>query len=224
MKLSSTTIDILKNYSMINPSLLIKPGNQLRTMTPQRTILADAVVEEEFPQTVRIYNLSALLSIMSLFKEPDFDFQEKLVTISEGNRKTDFYYAEEGMIVEPREDAIELGDATVEVVVPWSDLSSVIKAAGAFQFQTIALIGEEGKVFLRAIDPERKNRATDTFGVEVGHTNDTFQQVIDIETLKLMQGDYTIRLSPRGLASFTNDNMVYFVPIKANESNYTRGE
>ena len=33
MKLSATTIEILKNYATINPSILVKPGNVLATVS-----------------------------------------------------------------------------------------------------------------------------------------------------------------------------------------------
>ena len=40
MKLSNRTVEILKNYSDINMSLFIEPGNILRTVSPSKTILA----------------------------------------------------------------------------------------------------------------------------------------------------------------------------------------
>ena len=37
MKFSNETIGVLKNFSMINPGLVFKPGSVIRTMNPQKT-------------------------------------------------------------------------------------------------------------------------------------------------------------------------------------------
>ena len=47
MKLSSNTTNILKNFSQINQSILIKEGNKLKTISVMKNILAEAEVEEE---------------------------------------------------------------------------------------------------------------------------------------------------------------------------------
>ena len=39
MKLSESTVEVLKNFSTINPSLVFKEGNILRTVSPQKNIL-----------------------------------------------------------------------------------------------------------------------------------------------------------------------------------------
>ena len=48
MKLSSNTTNILKNFSQINQSILIKQGNKLKTISVMKNILAEAEIEEEF--------------------------------------------------------------------------------------------------------------------------------------------------------------------------------
>ena len=42
MKISESTFDVLKNFSTINPSLAFKKGSKLRTVSPQKNILAEA--------------------------------------------------------------------------------------------------------------------------------------------------------------------------------------
>jgi hypothetical protein len=53
MKLSNETIEVLKNFASINMSLLVKPGSKLRTVSPQKTILAQANVKELFTKEYR---------------------------------------------------------------------------------------------------------------------------------------------------------------------------
>ena len=48
MKLSNQTKEILKNYSQINQNILIKQGNQLKTVSAMKNIVASATVPDEF--------------------------------------------------------------------------------------------------------------------------------------------------------------------------------
>ena len=48
MELNDGTLQVLKNFSGINQNILIKQGNKLKTISEARTMLASAVVTEEF--------------------------------------------------------------------------------------------------------------------------------------------------------------------------------
>ena len=61
MKLSKSTLDILKNFSNINQSICFKEGTELSTLSIQKNILSRAVVEEKFPKNFAIYDLSEFL-------------------------------------------------------------------------------------------------------------------------------------------------------------------
>ena len=50
MKLSDRTINLLKNYASINQSILFKQGSSLRTISVMKNILAEANIDEDFPQ------------------------------------------------------------------------------------------------------------------------------------------------------------------------------
>ena len=49
MKLSDKTINLLKNFSTINQSILFKHGSKLRTISVMKNILAEATIDEELP-------------------------------------------------------------------------------------------------------------------------------------------------------------------------------
>ena len=66
MKLSNNTTNILKNFSQINQSILIKQGNKLKTISVMKNILAEAEIEEDFEADFAIYDLNQFLSGLSL--------------------------------------------------------------------------------------------------------------------------------------------------------------
>ena len=95
MNLSDNTLGILKNFAGINNSILVKKGNQLRTISVAKNILAEAEIPEDFPRDVAIYDLNQFLNGLSLHQDPDLDFSEETyLTIREGRRKVKYFFAD----------------------------------------------------------------------------------------------------------------------------------
>ena len=76
MNLSDNTLGILKNFAGINNSILVKEGNQLRTISVMKNILAEAQIPEDFPRQFGIYDLNQFLNGLSLHSDPNLDFTE----------------------------------------------------------------------------------------------------------------------------------------------------
>jgi hypothetical protein len=220
MKLSEKTLTILKSFATINKSIVLKQGKTLRTITPEKTLLAIAKIEDEIPDQACIYDLSRFLSIYGLYNNPEIEFHDKYFTISEGKKKTKYTFADLSMVHSPPDKEINIPSKDVEVNIAWEDLQSVIKAAGMFQFSEIAFIGHEGKCYLRAIDSS--NPGADTFGIEVGETNDTFTIIIKTENLKLLPRNYEVVLCSKGISRFAAEDVSYFIGIDS-KSTYTKG-
>ena len=65
MQISKSTIDILKNFSGINGSILVKPGNRLDTISITKNILASAEISETFDVEFGIYDVSEFLNVVT---------------------------------------------------------------------------------------------------------------------------------------------------------------
>ena len=52
MKLSDSTLTVLKNFAGINNSILVKQGSKLRTISVAKNILAEADISETFRKTL----------------------------------------------------------------------------------------------------------------------------------------------------------------------------
>jgi hypothetical protein len=220
MKFSNETLSVLKSFTAINKSIQMKPGNVLKTITPEKTLIAIAEIPDEIPSEACVYDLSRFLSILGLYNDPDVEFGDKYFTISEGKRRTKYVYADISMIHTPPEKDINIPSEDVVVSVTESDLSAVLKAAGVLQFTEIAFVGENGKCTLKAIDSANDN--TDDFGVEIGETDDEFKVIIKTDNLKLMPMDYEVTICSKGISEFKGDNVTYFVAIDS-KSTYNKG-
>lgn len=221
MQFSDRTLTILKSFSTINKSILMRPGNVLKTVTPEKTLIAIATLPDEIPSEACIYDLSRFLSIHGLYENPDVDFKDNHFVISEGKSKTKYVFADVSMIHAPADRDIKFPNPDVQIDVTWAVMDSVLKAAGVLKFEQIAFVGEDGKCYLRAVD--NSNSTSDTFGVEIGETNDTFKIIIKKENLKLLAQDYHVSLSTKGLAEFKGSDVTYYIGVDKT-STYTKGE
>tara|TARA_Y100000385_G_scaffold290547_1_gene364184 strand:- start:989 stop:1651 length:663 start_codon:yes stop_codon:yes gene_type:complete len=219
MKFSNETLTVLKSFTAINKSILLSAGSVLKTITPEKTLIAIANIQQEIPSDACIYDLSRFLSILSLYNDPDVEFFDKYFIISEGKRRTKYVFADLSMIHTPPEKDITIPSADVEVSVTADTLSSVLKAAGVLQFSEIAFVGEGGKCYLKAIDSANEN--ADDFGVEIGETADDFKIIIKTDNLKLMPIDYDVTLCSKGISEFKGEGVTYYVAIDS-KSTYNK--
>ena len=83
MKLSEETLAVLKNFSAINNGIYFEQGNTIKTVSPGKTILADAKVQENFPLDFGIYDLNKFLGAHSLFDNPDIEFESNYLLMKQ---------------------------------------------------------------------------------------------------------------------------------------------
>ena len=220
MKLSSETITILKNFSSINQSIIFKPGNVIKTISPQKTVMASATVTDEFPVEAGIYNLGRFLATIGLREAPELEFGESSVTISEGDSSSSVRYADASMIISPPDKEIKIPGVDVSVDVTADQFKEVLNAAGVLGLPEVAFVGEDGVCYLKAIDSA--NPSADSHRIRVGETDDTFTLIIKTENLNILPGDYTVELSSKGISKFTGKNVTYFIAIES-KSTYSKG-
>ena len=214
MKLSSNTTNILKNFSQINQSILIKQGNKLKTISVMKNILAEAEIEEEFEKDFAIYDLNQFLSGLSLYDSPDLDFGESYLTISDGRRRAKYFFADPDVIVSPPEKEISLPTRDVCFTVATQQLDKLLKAAAIYQVPDLSAVGRDGKVELVVRD--KKNDTSHEFSEEVGETEDEFNFNFKVENIKIIPGTYDVVISSKLLAEFTNKNtnLKYYIALE----------
>lgn len=219
MKLTSKTFQVLKNFSSINQSIFITKGNKIRTISPMKTVMAEATVQEEFPRDFGIYDLNQFLGVSSLFEEPDLDFDTHYLTISsEEKAKSDYFYADKSMIVVPPDKELELPDKPIEFTVSDKVVKGVLQAANVLQLPEIVVRGDGEEISIRAMNT--KNTTTNSFHYTVGTTSKIFNMVFKVENLKLQLGSYNVTISSKGISKFqsTDGNLTYMIVNEASST------
>ena len=215
MNLSDNTVNILKNFAGINNSILVKQGNQLRTISVAKNILAEAEIPEDFPRDVAIYDLNQFLNGLSLHQDPNLDFsEESYLTIREGKRRVKYFYADPQVIISPPDKEITLPTEDVCFQLESVTLEKLLKAAAVYQLPDLAAVGENGVVKLVVRD--KKNDTSNEFAVVVGETDKEFTFNFKVENIKIIPGAYDVVISSKLLAKFTNSsyNLIYYIALE----------
>ena len=140
MKISTETLNILKNFSTINSSLVVKQGNTIRTISPAKNILAKFECPENFINDFAVYDLNEFLGGLSLFKDPDFDFTDpSCLLIKSGKSKVKYFFSDPSVITAPPEKDIVLPTVDVEFTLTEEVLSSLLRAASAVSYTHLTL-------------------------------------------------------------------------------------
>ena len=204
MKLSKHTLTMLKNFSDINMSIEIKKGNVLRTVSVQKNILAQAELEDEFPKDFAIYELNRFLGAVSLFDDPELEFNAKSVNIGTTKHSADYVYCDPSMIVTPPENNITFPDPEVKFTLTQDSLSQVMRASNVLGTPEIAIEGgphPNDSIRIKALDVN--NDSTDTFQVVLDEkSGHTFRFVFKTENMKMVPGNYDVEISSKGISHF----------------------
>lgn len=217
MKLSESTINLLKNFSSINQGIQIKPGQIIRTISKQQNVLGKATVSETFDSEFVIYDLNRFLSLISSLSDPEITINadSKTLTVKSGSSKTTYGLSDESMIVAPPSKELSVVDAEVNFSLSKDNFNQVLKLSGILGLPNIAVVGDGSKVCICALDA--KNDESDNFSIEVAETTANFKFIFNTENLKMIPGTYNVAISSKGISHFVNANdpVEYWVATEA---------
>jgi len=214
MKISNDTRNILKNFSTINSGIKVKTGNKLETISNMKNILAVATVDETFPKNFSIYNLPEFLGATSLLEDADYEFGDVSVSISDTDSSLSYFYASEGMITAPEKE-VKMPEAEVNITVSSTLLSELQKAASVLGVNDLVLKSDGTTISLVVVD--KKNPTSNTFSRIVGEgSGTTFTFNFKIENLKILDGNYDVAVSSKGISHFKNKDvdLEYFIALE----------
>ena len=218
MKLSTNTIQVLKNFATINQNLVIKEGNEINTMSAMKNIVAKATVEETFPKQVAIYDLNEFLGCLSLFKNPILTFNDTSVTITEENDgngdSLEYMYSDPSVVTTPSKD-ITMPSQEISFTLTDAMLSKLSKSAGMIGAPDLLL--ENNKLTVR----DKKNDSGNCYSTNVdAKGGGTYKFYFKTENLKLIPGSYDVTVSSKNISHFKNGKTQYWIALEP-ESSYS---
>jgi len=219
MKLSSETLEVLKNFASLNSNILVKPGKRLTTVTPIKNVLAEATVTETFKKEFGIWDLNKFLGTVSLFDSPELEFNDKYMTISDGCSSVKYYYCEPNLLT-TTDKKVPVNDVVVEFELTEKIFSEALRAASVLNLNDLAITNKGDTISLVVFD--KADSGSNNYTVELGELTNTddFDFHFKIETLKLMPGDYEVAITKNTVSRFKNKNrdLTYYVALERTSS------
>jgi len=222
MKLSNEPLSVLKNFAGINSGIVFKKGNKISTISSTKTVLAKATLKDDFPQDFCIYDLNQFLSVHSLGKDTELDFDSQNVIFKSGRSKTKYRMTAKNMIVSPPEKELRLPSVDASFRMTQEDLAQALKNASVLQSPNLAFESDGTKISVTVFNAKDDSAHTNT--IEIGDSpNETkFKAVFLVENFKMISDTYDVEISSAGLSSFKNESgeMQYFIAIEAKDSKF----
>tara|TARA_Y100000593_G_C4286062_1_gene325533 strand:+ start:672 stop:1322 length:651 start_codon:yes stop_codon:yes gene_type:complete len=201
MNISTNTLNVLKSFTSINPSIYVNSGNVVKTISPQKTIIARAEVEETFATAFGIYDLNQFISTVSIFDSPEFEFGDKSVTINGGPSSVNYFYADSNMIMQAPDKDLDLPDCVVEFELKDEVRGKSMQAASVLQLPNWSVVGDSKNITLEV--GNTKDDSSNVFRHVVGETDAEFELTFKVENLRFMPADYNVKISSKGISHFS---------------------
>ncbi len=205
MNLKPETLAILKNFSSINKYMRINSGNSLIILNPSIPLFAIAKVNDVFPLTFSIYDIHQWLSTLSLFSDPDIDFQEKRMIIGGGRNSAIYRYSGPQTTADQPSKLPEVPETLFSFDFKKEQLQEILKASSVLGLKEL----EFSVNGIKAFNTDSNGKSTDNEymtaieGVETLIDNSKPAK-IKIDALKLLPLDYKVEITEKAVI-FTSD-------------------
>jgi len=224
MKLSTETLNVLKNFASINQGIQFKNGKELKTMSGGKSVLAKAGIKEEVPEDFCIYDLNQFLSVNSLFKDSaELDFDAANVIFKSGRKKMAYRKTDKSMITVPPEKDLNIVDPECQFTLSEEDYKWISDTAKVLSSPHIAIQSDGTKVELITYDADDDSAHSNSIEITASKcpNEKPFKIVFSATNIKMIPGHYEVQVSFKGISHFKNtkDDIEYWV---ASESKYSK--
>ena len=208
MQISKDTFNILRNFSTINPGIVVKGGEELETISIARNIMAKADITETFEKDFAIYDLNEFLGVTNsdIFEGADYSFNETAVNITKDNAKTHYFYANPETVVSPSKDPT-MPDSELTFELKDEDFEKAKFIAGILKKPDLCLQSDGNDIKLVVLD--KKDDTSNVFELNVGQntSGSSYKFYFKAENLKIIKGNYDVSISSKGISNFKHQDI-----------------
>lgn len=202
MKFTKETLNILKNFSTINSSIMLNKGNFIMTRALNGTVYAEATIPDAIDADVAIYDLNTFLSVLSLVGESAEINLDKDENIEIRNERSSIFLssADPSTISYPKK-AITFPVANIIFEIKGEDLQQLMRVSRSMQIDTLGITNVDSKIVIRGY-----NKAADSANMKVLYTlvsgdydgTNEFEFFINMSNMKMQPADYKCMIAVSG--------------------------
>jgi hypothetical protein len=215
MKISDNTLAVLKNFSSINSGVVLKSGKIQKTISPEKSILVEATLEDDIPSDFGIYDLNQFLGNLTTLKNPELKFTNESVTLDDGEFSLNYLSCSANLIISPPEKELALKTIDVSFSLSNAVLQKLIKIANTNNLPNLSVVGQDGELRLKI--HEKANDTSNHGSIKIGdYAGKDFAASFKTENLKLLPDDYNVEIQNGAFAKFVNvaGTLKYFIALE----------
>lgn len=208
MKISPQTLQILKNFMGLN-AMFISDGqtpNMIRTISQNGNIVALAKIPEDVPN-FQVHDLSEFLRAVDLVEDPDFEFHDDHVVMSQGRTKIRYQYCSPQVIDPKPPKGVRFPAADVTFNISKVEFAKLMKASAALSLQCIVFtrVGDQIVAALEGkANESKKNQFALNLESEIVGDGEDFRAIFVADNFKFIGGDvYKVELSKHKLSRWS---------------------
>ena len=197
---------------------MIRSGNNIKTMSVTRNMIATADVSEQFTKDFGIYDLNEFIGVLGLVDTPNLTFEDDFVIVqdSTGRSKIKYFYSAEETLTTATKD-VKMPEADCKFTLDNSTLNKLKKAAATLGHKEVSIQAKDGVLSLSIV--EKQNATSNAFSIDIDgefKQDAVFNFIIDIANLKILPGDYDVEISSKLITQFKNKEipLTYWIALE----------
>ncbi|QOI66532.1 sliding clamp DNA polymerase accessory protein [Erwinia phage FBB1] len=224
MKFSKDTLNILKNFSTINSSIMLKKGSFVMTRTVNATSYAEATISDTIDFDVAIYDLPGFLSILALVGEgADISMAKDGNICIKDARSTIFWPAADPSTISYPNKNITFPTASVIFELKGEDMQQLMRVSrsSSMQIDTLCVTNKDGKIIIngynKSADSANMRELYSLIVADYDGTNN-FSFFINMANMKMQPADYKVMIATaagnKGAFKFEGSNASYIIAFE----------
>ena len=216
MKLSEQTLTVLKNFAAINSGVVIQSGATQRTMSPEKSVLVEATLEDAFPCQFGIYDLNQFLGNTLAMNSPDMDFSSNMVMMKDDVMIVKYNSCNPELIISPPNKELVLSDPEVVFDLSQSLVNRLLKLASMNNLPHLSFVVKSGELSVMVHD--KANTLSNYASIRIGdHAGEDMIATFKTENIKMIPDDYAVQVKLGKFATFSSKtkNLKYFIVVES---------
>lgn len=221
MKISESTLKVLDNFSKINQNLMLKEGNRIITINVENTVLAECTLEDSFPQSFGVYDLSEFLNTIAMFSSPELSFNGDVLNISDSedtSMKTRYYAANPAILTQTPK-GVNVPEGGASFLLTNKNFRRLEKGGNTLKLRDLKFVGKDGVITATAYDADAAIKNTVSVELDNNYSGEDFEATLKLVKMVILSGDYECKIiANRAIVlKNTEKDLRYVISLDAKE-------
>ena len=154
-----------------------------------------------------------------MFNDPQLEFTTSdFVNIKGGRQSAKYYFSDPEITLKSApERNVNFPGSDLQFNLSSDDLLALQKASAIYSLPDLTFFSEEGSDTIKLILRDKENDTSNTYDITIqGTATGTFSLDLKIENIRVLPGDYTVKVSKHLISEWTNTDvdLTYYIALE----------